>query len=202
MTQSMLWSQEHLARISQSPVSELEWMASVVNSQSSMLTLLTASGPDGWSGRTSPACSALTAAKPSLPSSDSSLVSPSKSLPVDGRTAESSQAHLVPMDLHSGCLTLSTAEYHSGAVASSLSDILETGDVPQRYFLSGKACRGILRRAEKRGKDLPMTLRLALQAVAGAPSAPAKAEGKTPSSRLKSRAHSRRTMAAEVDQHP
>jgi hypothetical protein len=38
---------------------------------------------------------------------------------------------------------------------SSLSDILETGDVPQRYFLSPKACSGILRRAEKRGKELP-----------------------------------------------
>jgi len=34
----------------------------------------------------------------------------------------------------------------------SLSDILETGDLPQRFFLSAKACAGILRRAEKRGK--------------------------------------------------
>jgi hypothetical protein len=40
-------------------------------------------------------------------------------------------------------------------VASSLSDILETGDVPRRYFLSATACRGILRRAEKRGRELP-----------------------------------------------
>jgi DNA (cytosine-5)-methyltransferase 1 len=29
---------------------------------------------------------------------------------------------------------------HSGAVACSLSDILETGDVPQRFYLSAKAC--------------------------------------------------------------
>lgn len=62
-------------------------------------------------------------------------------------------------------LTLNTSEFHSGAVASSLSDILETGDVPQRYFLSGTACRGILRRAEKRGKSLPPSLRAALEAV-------------------------------------
>jgi hypothetical protein len=48
----------------------------------------------------------------------------------------------------------------------SLSDILETGDVPQRYYLSVKACAGILRRAEKRGKELPPQLALALQAVA------------------------------------
>jgi hypothetical protein len=48
----------------------------------------------------------------------------------------------------------------------SLSDILETGDVPQRYFLSAKACMGILRRAEKRGKELPPQLARALQVVA------------------------------------
>src|SRR3546814_6167259 len=45
--------------------------------------------------------------------------------------------------------TLSTSEFPNGAVASSLSDILETGDLPQRYFLSAKACSGILRRDRK-----------------------------------------------------
>jgi hypothetical protein len=49
----------------------------------------------------------------------------------------------------------------------SLSDILETGDVPRQYYLSAKACRGILRRAGKRGKELPPQLARALQAVAG-----------------------------------
>ena len=48
----------------------------------------------------------------------------------------------------------------------SLSDILETGDVPQRYYLTARACAGILRRAEKRGKTLPVALQAALQAVA------------------------------------
>jgi hypothetical protein len=46
-----------------------------------------------------------------------------------------------------------------------LSDILETGDVPQRFFLSATACRGILRRAEKRGKTLPAALATALHAA-------------------------------------
>ena len=64
------------------------------------------------------------------------------------------------------------SEYPSGAVASSLSDILETGDVPQRYFLSAKACRGILRRAGKRGKELPEALALALKAVGDSQSLP------------------------------
>src|SRR6185312_15607878 len=59
-------------------------------------------------------------------------------------------------------LTLSISEFPSGAVASSLSDVLETGDLPQRYFLSPKACAGILRRAEKRGKELPPALHAAL----------------------------------------
>jgi hypothetical protein len=46
-----------------------------------------------------------------------------------------------------------------------LSDILETGDVPQRYFLSATACKGILRRAAKRGKELPEPLMRALEAA-------------------------------------
>ena len=49
---------------------------------------------------------------------------------------------------------------------SSLSEILEIGPVASHYYLSPKACRGILRRAEARGKTLPEALRLALKAVA------------------------------------
>jgi hypothetical protein len=69
-------------------------------------------------------------------------------------------------------LTLSTSEwtalpaqFRSDDGVCSLSDVLETGDVPQRYFLSAKACAGILRRAEKRGKQLPEQLHAALLAV-------------------------------------
>jgi DNA (cytosine-5)-methyltransferase 1 len=57
----------------------------------------------------------------------------------------------------------------AGDGVCSLSDILETGDVPRRFFLSARACRGILRRAEKRGKELPIQLRRALEMVAGLP---------------------------------
>ena len=49
---------------------------------------------------------------------------------------------------------------------SSLSEILETGEIDRRYFLTAKACKGILRRAEKRGKELPQALARALEAVA------------------------------------
>lgn len=65
------------------------------------------------------------------------------------------------------CLTLSSSEFPSGAAACSLSDILETGALPPRFYLSPKACAGILRRAEKRGKRLPERLRRALERTAG-----------------------------------
>jgi hypothetical protein len=38
-------------------------------------------------------------------------------------------------------------------------------NAPEKYSLSAKACRGILRRAEKRGKELPDMLREALTEV-------------------------------------
>jgi hypothetical protein len=65
-----------------------------------------------------------------------------------------------------GFLTLNTSVWPNDAAVCSLSQILETGAVPQRYFLSPKACAGILRRAERRGKKLPEPLRLALEQVA------------------------------------
>jgi len=73
-----------------------------------------------------------------------------------------------------GFWTLSTSEWNHTLAPSlsddgvcSLSDILEgSGTVPQRYFLSARACAGILRRAEKRGKSLPPSLHAALEAVA------------------------------------
>ena len=63
-------------------------------------------------------------------------------------------------------LTLSTSEFPSDGVASSLSDVLETGDLPQRFYLSPTACAGILRRAEGRGKELPEQLARALALAA------------------------------------
>jgi len=49
----------------------------------------------------------------------------------------------------------------------SLSHVLEDSrDVPERFYLSPKACAGILRRAEKRGKELPPLLDQALRQVA------------------------------------
>jgi hypothetical protein len=66
-------------------------------------------------------------------------------------------------------LTLSSSEWPSDAAVCSLSDTLEAGGVPQRFFLSATACKGILRRAEKRGKELAATLRTALELAASTP---------------------------------
>ena len=57
--------------------------------------------------------------------------------------------------------TRNIGECPSVAVESTLSQILEA-DVPQKYYLSAKACAGILRRAERRGKELPPMLKAAL----------------------------------------
>src|SRR5690554_3001230 len=75
---------------------------------------------------------------------------------------------LDPSVAPSGALsTLNISEWPNDAVACSLSTVLEAS-VPDRYFLSPKACAGILRRAERRGRALPEPLRVALEAAARA----------------------------------
>ena len=54
-----------------------------------------------------------------------------------------------------------------GSLYLRLSDILEK-EPPEKYSLSSRACAGILRRAEKRGKTLPPMLEAALRRVASA----------------------------------
>ena len=62
------------------------------------------------------------------------------------------------------CLMHSTSEFPSeGAVYSSLRNVLETQPVLPKFYLSARACEGILRRAERRGKTLPEALDRALR---------------------------------------
>jgi hypothetical protein len=144
--QSTFWPEEHLASLSPSPVSERDWMTRAATSPSSLLDLLVDSGPYGWCGRRSPASCRLTE---------------------DGHLEPSSGCWSnAGMGSPTAFWTLAISEYPSDGVASSLSDILETGEVPQQYFLSSRACRGILRHAGKRGKELPQALKSALLAVA------------------------------------
>ena len=165
--QSTFWSEEHLASLSVSLVSEADWQTNAVTWRSNILGWLNAFAPDGWFGRTSPAsCRRL---------EDGTLV------PYSGAWSNSG------MGSPTECLTLSTSEWTgldglslNDAGVCSLSDILETGDVPQRYYLSAKACAGILRRAAKRGKELPIALLRALEQVAEDSRGSATREGKTP----------------------
>src|SRR5437588_11294640 len=61
------------------------------------------------------------------------------------------------------CLTAKTSESPSHAVESTLSDVIETGEVPSRYFLSWNAAKGMLRRANRMGRPLFPPLRKALE---------------------------------------
>lgn len=59
-------------------------------------------------------------------------------------------------------LTLNFGEYPNVERESTLSEILED-NVPEKYYLSPKACLGILRRAKAKGRKLPENLRIALE---------------------------------------
>ena len=65
-----------------------------------------------------------------------------------------------------GALTLNTGVSPSDVKESSLSQILQA-DPPTKYYLTPKACLGILRRASERGKELPKKLARALKIQAG-----------------------------------
>ena len=122
-------------------------------------------GPGTWSGKTCPEPLAATEGK------------------ISGRYSRKQYESSIPMPLyldlqkgHGGLLgplwetggplpgeysTHSFGECPSAAAESRLSWILEEEPHP-KYFLSAKACRGILRRAQRRGKELPQLLREAL----------------------------------------
>lgn len=92
------------------------------------------------------------------------------SLRTDGQQPDAS-----PMWEENGALLgafsmLSFGECPSAENASHLSQILEASPHP-KYSLSAKACLGIVRRAEHRGKELPPLLKAALLNQAGLHSA-------------------------------
>ena len=145
MQMSMFSLEEPLASPSQLQDSEKDWMTRVATSCLPILPLLQSIAPSGWFGRTSPAC---------YPVTEDSILPPY----FEGWANAG-------MGSPTEFLTLSISEWPSDADVCLLSDVLETGAVPQRYFLSATACKGILRRAEKRGKKLPEQLERALVTV-------------------------------------
>lgn len=142
--QMCLW-EERPASHSPSPDSGADSPTAEGKSPSGFLTSYESSGLAGWFGRTYPASSLRITVKP-----------------LESYSERWMNAGMV---WRGECWTHSISEFPSAAAASSLLDIIETGALPLKYFLSPKACAGILRRAEKRGKQLPAELYMALKSV-------------------------------------
>ena len=184
MDQLTFLSEEPLVSHSASPASERAWMTRAATSRSSFSRWLIDSNLAGFYGKTSPESFPLgrMSRKVLRPSNPVSFSEWAESIPQDSLpeplskwssptilTASSGGWQNSGMGVPGAFSTQSIAEYPSVGVASLLWDILEEpGSVPQRYFLTAAACRGILRRAERRGKKLPERLTVALQAVAEA----------------------------------
>ena len=121
-------------------------------------------GPDTWCGKTSPEPLAVTEEKTSVPSLKKQRVSRTK-MPLYLELRRSGQMPVASWEtggaLHGVYMMHSFGESPKDVVESRLSQILEEKPL-QKYSLSAKACQGILRRAEKRGKTLPEMLKNAL----------------------------------------
>ena len=121
----------------------------------------------GWSGKMSPELSAATGEKTSQPSLKKRSKSSNRKPPLFlCLTRDGLQQDACPMWTENGALlgeyTMhSFGECPSEENVSRLSAILEDTPHP-KYYLSAKACAGILRRAERRGKELPEPLKQVL----------------------------------------
>src|SRR5262245_40184971 len=117
---SMFSSEEHPASPSRSRDLDEDLLTRAGTWPSPSLRLLNAIAPVTWYGKTSPACCQRTKDGLLEPSSEgwqsSGMGGPTESW------------------------TLSILDSPNDASVCSLSAILETGDVPQRFFLSPKAC--------------------------------------------------------------
>jgi len=112
---------------------------------------------------------------------DSSRMSQGSFLPIVEETSGLSSEGYGSAGLLSagGCWTLATSEWLSVAVACSLSAVLQK-QVSPRYSLSPRAARGILKRAAKRGRELPPALASALTSLARSEPEATSPTGKTP----------------------
>ena len=119
-----------------------------------------------WYGRTYPAHSASTAAEISPQFSRRLSKSVSRKSPQFYRLRTGGLIQDVFWDEDFQLLgefsMRSFLEFHNGGAESRLSQILQGGQL-RKYYLSAKACQGILNRAKRRGKELPEMLRIALE---------------------------------------
>ena len=117
-------------------------------------------------GKTYPVHSAATKERTSAASSKNSSTSATKNCQyLDLRTDAGilpERSWVTATASRGGSSTRNTGECPSVARESTLWQILQA-DAPEKYYLSARACEGILRRAERRGKALPPMLREALE---------------------------------------
>ncbi len=123
--------------------------------------------PESCCGKMSPEPSPLIVGKTSGQSSRKRSVLRSRTLPTFHYLPKGGGRWLTPGMETDGPLptafsTHSFGECPSVGVESRLSQILEDTP-PRKYYLSAKACAGILRRAKRRGKELPPELKSALE---------------------------------------
>jgi hypothetical protein len=153
-----LWG-EPLVKASALPASEQDSQTHAEDSCLPILKSLGVFGLDGLSGRTSPV---------SCHQGEDGILVPSSgrwgNWGMGGPTVFSTLNGAEHTGIHAPC--------RSAGDVCSLSGVLETQPVPPRFSLSAKACSGILRRAERRGKALPPMLKAALAAVAGCQTTP------------------------------
>ncbi len=143
MNQLTFWSEEPPVNPSQSQDSEKDWKTLVETSCLPISQWLTTLNPNGFYGKTYQEYSLATEDMTSQPYFKGWLNA--------------------GMGSPTGFLTLNISECHKDAGGCSLSDVLETGEVLPKYFLSQRACAGILNRAEKHNKKMPAMLIAALK---------------------------------------
>ena len=147
MQLSIFSSEELPASPFQSQDSERDWLIRVATSRLRSLPLLTAIAPAGWSGRTSPA------SFPQIPTTVPIHVRRRHQWAWDATaqrwklktTTTVTKVTRSPacwpdfqnsgISAPTGLLTLNTPVWRSGGSACSLSSILESGNVPRRFFI-------------------------------------------------------------------
>ena len=130
--------------------------------------------PDGSAGRMSPACSAAASLKGRTSGSSWNRSPELQTIPYLSLDLTPGAGNLLgnyEWELHSPwrgrSSTLNTGPAPpSGDAGCSLSRILQDNP-PRKYYLTRRACLGILRRAKERGKPLPPQLHAALLVQAG-----------------------------------
>lgn len=121
-----------------------------LDSFTSFIDWLSSTCPEFWSSKTFQVCS--------LPTKDEISLSSYDRWPTSGIAWDGV------------CLTAKTSESPSHVKECSLLELIETGEVPQKYFLSPNAAKGILRRADRMERVLFPPLRKALEILSKAQS--------------------------------